>query len=182
MHAYSGCCEYWKGLGKALAHSITRSQQQLGHGAAERAGKMSSVEDFKIAVKETLSETGAMAQMQAQLRSRILNALDGSSARSQGVKQPPETYLINELVREYLDFQGYRAAASVFEPEAGLQPEQRLSRECLCSRLGVTDGPATQQLPLLYALTARAQGLQQGNGQAASVSRAALAQHNARGV
>jgi FOP N terminal dimerisation domain len=115
---------------------------------------MSSVEDFKAAVKDSLAHSGALAKMQAQVRAQIVTALDDTHVQAP-VRQSSETYLVNELVREYLELQGYRAAASVFGPEAGLAKEQ-LGREVLADRLQLREGPNTRQLPLLYALTARA--------------------------
>lgn len=118
---------------------------------------MATADDFKLAVKEQLAQSGALATMRAQIRAQIVNALDEGAANGKPPVPPTsETYLLNELVREYLEFQGYRAAASVFAPEAGLPVHERLPRECLCDRLRMHDGPHTQELPLLYALTAQA--------------------------
>jgi lisH domain-containing protein FOPNL len=121
---------------------------------------MSSVEDFKAAVKDSLTHSGTLAKMQAQVRAQIVTALDDTNVQPP-VRQSSETYLVNELVREYLEFQGYRAAASVFGPEAGLA-EQQLGREVLADRLKMREGPNSRQLPLLYALTARARANAQG--------------------
>jgi lisH domain-containing protein FOPNL len=106
-------------------------------------------------------QSGALPKMQAQVRAQIVNALDDSSSNRPPVQPSSETYLINELIREYLEFQGYRAAASVFVPECGLSQTSRLGRDCLAERLRVREGPNTKALPLLYALAARPE---QGRG------------------
>ena len=60
------------------------------------------------------------------------NVLDPSS----------ENLILNELIREYLEYNGYLNTLSVFHPETGqpTTPTGRISREVLVHELGVTDG------------------------------------------
>ena len=132
-------------------------ESQCRHAATAVLGVMATAEDFKMAVKDQLEQSGVLATLQAQIRAQIVNALEeGTADCKPKVPQTSDAYLLNELIREYLEFQGYRAAASVFVPEAGLSAPHRLSRQCLCDRLRVHDGPNTQQLPLLFSLLAQA--------------------------
>ena len=112
---------------------------------------MSSVEDFKSVVKEQLAHSGALGKMQATVRAQIVASLDESSSGRPPVQPWSETYLLNELIRQYLDFQGYRAASSVFTPESGLSTE-RLDAKCMAERAGLHVGPHGSELPVLYTL------------------------------
>lgn len=63
------------------------------------------------AIKETLESRGVWAQLKAGMRAEVFSALD-----HQGRPRPPlshENLLINELIREYLEFNKYRYTASV---------------------------------------------------------------------
>lgn len=67
--------------------------------------------------------------------------------------------LLNELIREYLDFSGYRNTLSVFLTETG-QPAERLRRDVVASQLNIPIPETTipghassgSEIPLLYGL------------------------------
>lgn len=64
-----------------------------------------------LAVRETLESRGVLAQLKARIRAEVFSALD-----DQREPRPPlshENLLINELIREYLEFNKYRYTASV---------------------------------------------------------------------
>lgn len=63
------------------------------------------------AIQETLESRGVWAELKAGIRAQVFSALD-----HQGRPRPPlshENLLINELIREYLEFNKYRYTASV---------------------------------------------------------------------
>lgn len=66
--------------------------------------------------------------------------------------------LLNEAIREYLEFSGYRHTASVFAAEAG-QPSEPLQRDYLAQKLNLPVPKAKTRveppIPLLYSLFAR---------------------------
>ncbi|KAF5827697.1 hypothetical protein DUNSADRAFT_194 [Dunaliella salina] len=74
--------------------------------------------------------------------------------------KPPlsnENLLINELIREYMIYNGYRESLSVFVPETG-QPQLRpFDRSMMAESLHINEGPNSRQLPLLYTLVKGAQ-------------------------
>ncbi|XP_028829662.1 centrosomal protein 20 [Denticeps clupeoides] len=110
---------------------------------------MASVADLKEVLTETLESRGVLGQIKARIRAEVFHALD-----DQREQRPPlsrENLLINELVREYLEFNKYRYSASVLSAESG-QPEVPLDRHFLTSELNVIEDPSTQKLPLLYSL------------------------------
>ena len=63
-------------------------------------------------VAETLEHRGVLGQLRARIRAEVFRALD-----EQTEPHPPlsnENLLVNELIREYLDFNKYKYTSSVF--------------------------------------------------------------------
>ena len=58
---------------------------------------------------------------------------------------PREVFLINELIREYLEFQGYSHTLSVFLPESA-QPAHRCDSSLLARELGVPPAAAAAEM------------------------------------
>ena len=58
--------------------------------------------------------------------------------------------LINELIREYMKFNGYGASLNVFELESHL-PKESADRELLMEELNM-DVKSSIQVPLLYGM------------------------------
>ncbi|XP_074741588.1 centrosomal protein 20 isoform X4 [Strix uralensis] len=72
---------------------------------------MATVAELKAVLKDTLEKRGALGQIKARIRAEVFNALDDQSE-----PRPPlshENLLINELIREYLEYNKYKYAASV---------------------------------------------------------------------
>ena len=61
---------------------------------------------------------------------------------------PPETVLINELIREYLEYNGWKHTLAVMVPEAG-HVANKLPRNTLAHELNLSEHDKT---PLLYQL------------------------------
>ena len=140
-----------------------------------------SFDELTEALKETLSRRGTLRQVRSTLRAEAFVALQqagesnaaediersGCSGGTEGVKLPlhPENAVINELIREYLEFHGYHGTASVLEVEAGMgrggddDQENELCREMMKIELGVmsenTNGEKAgknKKVPLLYGI------------------------------
>uniref|UniRef100_A0A7S0HX00 LisH domain-containing protein n=1 Tax=Phaeocystis antarctica TaxID=33657 RepID=A0A7S0HX00_9EUKA len=116
-----------------------------------------SVDELKTALRETLDRRGILGTMRAHLQSEIFSAID-----SQDDARPVLSYenmMMNELIREYLEFNQYRHTLSVFLSESG-QPAERLRRQHLSQQLLLPplqtagDGSAgsSRDMPLLYSL------------------------------
>jgi lisH domain-containing protein FOPNL len=104
----------------------------------------------------------------ARIRAEILLSLDDSSdtqspSLSSSSSIPPavsqSNLLINELIRDYLSFNGYRNTLSVFAPESGTKQSQSLTREFMSQELHIHHNAYSKQIPLLYSILAL---LQQG--------------------
>jgi len=117
-----------------------------------------SYDELKAALRETLHTKGVLSEMRARMHAEVFGVLD-----TQDEVRPPlcgENLLINEAIREYFEFAGYRHALAVFVAEAS-QPKERLPREFVSQQLGL-DPPTPHvgageqhELPLLYSLFAR---------------------------
>ena len=62
-------------------------------------------------IKETLENRGVLGQIKARIRAEVFNSLDDHAD-----SRPPlsnENMIINELIREYLEFNKYKYSASV---------------------------------------------------------------------
>ncbi|KAJ3283440.1 hypothetical protein HK104_010384 [Borealophlyctis nickersoniae] len=118
---------------------------------------MSSYADLKEALRETLAAKGTLADLQSRMRAEVFRALEDEGVLKP--EPPKETRLVNELIREYLEFNGYMHAASVFKAESGL-PRTPTDRVTLAKELNVTVDikKYPEKVPLLYGLALRDMG------------------------
>ncbi|KAL8175274.1 UNVERIFIED_CONTAM: hypothetical protein K2H54_017698 [Gekko kuhli] len=120
---------------------------------------MATITELKAVLKDTLEKRGILGQIKARVRAEVFNALDDQSE-----PRPPlshENLLINELIREYLEFNKYKYAASVLTAESG-QPEVPLDRDFLVKELNVVEDPSSRSVPLLYGIVAQLLHADQG--------------------
>ncbi|KAF0704279.1 hypothetical protein AaE_015024 [Aphanomyces astaci] len=108
-----------------------------------------SLSDLKDALKDTLEARGSMGQIRARIRAEIFQALDEGAPKA---KLSNENLIINELIREYMEYNGYRHALSVFVPESGQPVEKPFHRRFLAHELNITEDPRYTQVPLLYSI------------------------------
>ncbi|KAG1710714.1 Centrosomal protein 20 [Phytophthora capsici] len=114
-----------------------------------------TLSDLKEVLKDTLAARGSLDQIKARIRAEIFSALD-----DQDVPKPKlsnENLIINELIREYFEYNGYRHALSVFLPESGQPVEKPFDRQFLSSELNVTEDQRFTHVPLLYSIVASLQ-------------------------
>ena len=78
---------------------------------------MASLEDLKNVLRETLEQKGVLGKVKAQIRAEIFTALDADNAGKPAI--PQENVLINELIREYLEYNKYYNTVSVLVAESG---------------------------------------------------------------
>ncbi|XP_047922327.2 centrosomal protein 20 isoform X6 [Anser cygnoides] len=79
--------------------------------AVGAVGAMATVVELKQALKEALEKRGVLGQIKANIRAEVFHALDDQSEPRPPLS--PENLLINELVREYLEYNKYKYTASV---------------------------------------------------------------------
>ncbi|PNI11134.1 LOW QUALITY PROTEIN: FOPNL isoform 3 [Pan troglodytes] len=71
---------------------------------------MATVAELKGVLKDTL-EKGVLGHLKARIRAEVFNALDDDREPRPSLSH--ENLLINELIREYLEFNKYKYTASV---------------------------------------------------------------------
>ena len=110
---------------------------------------MTSIEDLKNALKETLEQKGVLNQIRALMRQSIFEAIESDDKPQ--AKLSNENLIINELIKEYLVFNNYLHSASVFQAETG-QPKDKLDRNFIANTLNIVESPSSRQVPLLYSI------------------------------
>ena len=78
---------------------------------------MASLEDLKNVLRETLEQKGVLGKVKSQIRAEIFTALDADNSGKPPI--PQENILINELIREYLEYNKYYNTCSVLVSESG---------------------------------------------------------------
>ncbi|KAM5199059.1 centrosomal protein 20 [Hipposideros larvatus] len=112
---------------------------------------MATITELKAVLKDTLEKRGVLGHLKARIRAEVFRALDDESE-----PRPPlshENFLINELIREYLEFNKYKYTASVLISESG-QPVAPLDRQFLIRELNAFEETKDNTIPLLYGILA----------------------------
>lgn len=65
------------------------------------------------AVKNSLKQDGRLGRFKAELRSAVMSILNRSGSNTKPPSIPDETKLINDLLREYLVWNGYMYSEQV---------------------------------------------------------------------
>jgi lisH domain-containing protein FOPNL len=133
--------------------------------ARPKLAEVQSSENFQelhSALKQSLDQRGVLNSIRATMRAEIFNALeDHDAVNVNPVEREPssENLILNELIREYLEYNGFLNTLSVFHPETGQpkQPKGRIGREVLVHELGLVDGERAKRVPLLYSVLAKLQ-------------------------
>ena len=108
---------------------------------------MTTVEELKNALKETLEQKGVLNEIRAKMRQSIFEAIESDDKPQP--KLSNENLIINALIKEYLDYNNYLHTASVFLAESG---QIKLDRNFITSQLNIIETNQSQQVPLLYSL------------------------------
>jgi len=111
---------------------------------------MATLEDLKNVLKETLDKRGVLSQIKAKIRAEIFASLEHESSGKPKLSQ--ENLLINELIREYMQYNSYLHTLSVFTHESGQPTDPILDRDQMARELKVVEDSTTKSVPLLYAL------------------------------
>ena len=110
---------------------------------------MASIEDLKTVLKETLDNRGVLNHMRARIRAEVFSALDDQTESKPILSN--ENMLINELIREYLEFNKYKYTNSVLLAESG-QPKDPIDRDFLAAELNIKETSSSKKVPILYGL------------------------------
>ena len=110
---------------------------------------MTTVEELKNALKETLEQKGVLNEIRAKMRQSIFEAIESDDKPQP--KLSNENLIINALIKEYLDYNSYLHTSSVFQAESG-QPKDKLDRNFIASELNIVETNQSQKVPLLYSI------------------------------
>mmetsp|Transcript_617 Transcript_617/g.1266 ORF Transcript_617/g.1266 Transcript_617/m.1266 type:complete len:207 (+) Transcript_617:99-719(+) len=109
-----------------------------------------TLDELKEALIETLHNRGVLGQVKAKVRAEIFAALDDEDVARPSL--PRENVVINELIREYLEYNGYHHTLSVLMCESGHPEERQFDRRFLASELKVVEDERSRSLPLIYGM------------------------------
>ena len=89
---------------------------------------MTSVEELKNALKETLEQKGVLNQIKAMMRKEIYDSIENDDNPKPQLSK--ENLIINELIKDYLKYNNYSNSSYVFQSETG-QPKDIYDRNSL---------------------------------------------------
>ncbi|XP_060521514.1 centrosomal protein 20-like [Cylas formicarius] len=115
--------------------------------------------DLVQAIKESLQKDGTLGKFKGEIKAAVMSIMNRNHENGDPPKVPNETKLINELIREYLSWNGYIYSEQMLSTEAGHSAE-RVSRDVLTTKLGVLDDCKTAKIPLLYYIVSAFQNLE----------------------
>uniref|UniRef100_A0A8C5WMA7 Centrosomal protein 20 n=1 Tax=Leptobrachium leishanense TaxID=445787 RepID=A0A8C5WMA7_9ANUR len=92
---------------------------------------------------DTLDKQGVIGQLKASVRAAVFEALDDENEPRPTLSH--ENLLINELIREYLEFNKYKYTVSVLTAETGLS-EVPLDRQFLVRELNIMEDGKSHML------------------------------------
>ena len=110
---------------------------------------MTSVEELKNALKETLEQRGVLNKIKAIMRQEIYEAIENDDNPKPQLSK--ENSIINELIKEYLNYKNYSHSSSVFQSEAG-KPKDIYDRNKISKELNIIENESNKQKPLLYSI------------------------------
>lgn len=96
-----------------------------------------NINDLKEVLKETLEERGVLTKIKARIRAEIFNSLNEQAQDKATLTN--DNLVINELIREYLEYNNYNHALSVFIPESGQPLIPPFKREQLTKKLKLVE-------------------------------------------
>lgn len=109
---------------------------------------MATLDDMKTVLKDALEERGVLSELRAKLRAEIFNSLNDKPVDRP--KLSNENLIINEIIREYLLFNNYTHALSVFLPESGQPERPPFDRAYIAKKLNIEESNKSKEMPLLY--------------------------------
>ena len=121
---------------------------------------MDSMEKLKSSLKESLINKGILNEIKAHMRQEIYNILDNDNDNdiNQKPKLTKENIIINELIKEYFNFNGYKFSSSVLQSEVG--QTNNLNRNDIIRELNIIENENNKNKPILYNILS---GLQNKN-------------------
>ncbi|KAG5178948.1 hypothetical protein JKP88DRAFT_168316 [Tribonema minus] len=123
----------------------------------QQEGAAGTLDDLKDALVDALESSGALGKLRARVRAEVFKSLEPEELATRETAPPLSNanLIINELIRDYFEYNGYSHALSVFLSESCQPDDASLSRGFIRDELGVSeelDSARQKQLPLLYGI------------------------------
>ena len=98
------------------------------------------MEKLKSSLKESLINKGILNEIKAHMRQEIYNILDNDNDNdiNQKPKLTKENIIINELIKEYFNFNGFKFSSNVLQSEVG-QTNNNLNRNDIIRELNIIE-------------------------------------------
>ena len=111
--------------------------------------------EFVATIEEALKDKGILDNLSCQVRVEILQLLK-SPLVTKEEKKPVNSanFIVNELIKEYLDYNGYKHTSDILSVESG-QPQKRAQRNDVEATLNVHTGPNAKHVPLIYSIVSQ---------------------------
>ena len=114
--------------------------------------------EMQRVLRTKLAQRGVLKKLKAQIRAEMFAAMmnTSSSSSKNDDDRRRENFVVNELVREYLSFNGYQQTLSVFTAEASINKTRPFDADFVAQEVGLGDedgvDPETRKLPLIYQM------------------------------
>eukprot|EP00938_MAST-03A_sp_MAST-3A-sp1_P007022 g7022.t1 len=114
--------------------------------------------EMQRVLRTKLAQRGVLKKLKAQIRAEMFAAMmnTSSSSSKNDDDRRSENFVVNELVREYLSFNGYQQTLSVFTAEASINKTRPFDADFVAQEVGLGDvdgvDPETRKLPLIYQM------------------------------
>ncbi|XP_015601720.1 lisH domain-containing protein FOPNL isoform X2 [Cephus cinctus] len=106
-----------------------------------------------LTVRDSLETNGNLGRIRAEMRTEVMKLLDVSNRINISKRpcQPHNILLLNELIREYFNWIGYKYTCSVLTTECELS-KQPFNHDFFMQSLGIKEYDKSNNLPLLLQL------------------------------
>ncbi|GAB1300028.1 Centrosomal protein 20 [Apodemus speciosus] len=105
---------------------------------------MATVTELKAVLKDTLERRGVLGHLKARIRAEVFSALDDDREPRPSLSH--ENLLINELIREYLEFNKYKYTASVLMADHILALAFHLTRKMVARMCSTWEARSEESL------------------------------------
>eukprot|EP00768_Dysnectes_brevis_P005827 gnl/Dysnectes_brevis/4372_a5843_937.p1 GENE.gnl/Dysnectes_brevis/4372_a5843_937~~gnl/Dysnectes_brevis/4372_a5843_937.p1 ORF type:complete len:160 (+),score=16.21 gnl/Dysnectes_brevis/4372_a5843_937:31-480(+) len=111
-----------------------------------------SIEELKDLLVDSMRQRGELSTLQCTVRETILKLIDGQKPSARPAVEG-DTYLLCELMREFMQFSGFKSSANCLSIEAGI-PKLPTNRAFLARSCGLSPDSLKPGVPLLLHLLA----------------------------
>ncbi|XP_049801358.1 centrosomal protein 20-like isoform X1 [Schistocerca nitens] len=102
-------------------------------------------EGAEVSLKENLESSGSLRKVRAEVKSEIMKVFDTNPQPRDKPELPESLLLINSLIQEYLEWNGYMYTSQILADESGMT-SKTYSRQSMQKELQVSEDENTRKL------------------------------------